>query len=119
LQRGLKVLLVMYCCQTSMLLLAMGISENIEWQRKEKGAKKQARLHLDWSELWGAYVCSRNSCRTAEIVRAHAWCRVCALHIIYSGWCGRRWKVLICVTIVRNWLLHLGSSTQLLVLLFE
>jgi hypothetical protein len=42
-------------------------------------------LHLDWSEQWGAYICRRglrpppddwNSCRTAGIVRAHAWCRV-------------------------------------------
>ncbi len=32
--------LVMCCCQTSMLLLATGISVRI-WQRKEKGVKKQ------------------------------------------------------------------------------
>jgi RNase P protein component len=31
-----------------------------------------------------------NSCRFAEVVRAHARCGVCALYKIRSAWCGRR-----------------------------
>jgi hypothetical protein len=42
---SLKMLLVMYCCQTSMLVLVTYICENVEHQRKEKGAKKCS--HLD------------------------------------------------------------------------
>jgi len=38
---SLKMLLVMCCYQTSMLLLAMGVSvQMFEWQRKDRGAKK-------------------------------------------------------------------------------
>jgi len=31
-----------------------------------------------------------NSCRFAEVVRAHARCKVCALNKICSACCGRR-----------------------------
>ncbi len=57
------------------------------------------------------------SCRTAEIVRTCVWCRVRALCEIGSEWCGRRRNGISFVTTARNWLLHLGSSTQLLVVL--
>jgi hypothetical protein len=39
---------VMCCYQTSTLLLVTGISyENVEQQTKERGVKKQKKLHLD------------------------------------------------------------------------
>jgi hypothetical protein len=34
-----------------------------------------------------------NSCRFAEVVRAHARCGVCALYKIRSACCGRRTNV--------------------------
>jgi hypothetical protein len=37
----LKIFQVMCCYQISMLLLIRGISEDVEWQRKERGVKKQ------------------------------------------------------------------------------
>ncbi len=38
---SLKMLLVMCCYQTSVLMLAMGISvQMFEWQRKDRGVKK-------------------------------------------------------------------------------
>jgi len=46
---NLRMLLVMCCCQTSMLLLATGVSENVEQQRKERGVKKQ--LGHTWIEV--------------------------------------------------------------------
>jgi len=43
------MLLVMYCCETSTLLLATCISVSVELQRKEKGAKK--RPGCTWIEV--------------------------------------------------------------------
>jgi hypothetical protein len=37
----LKIFRFIFCYQISMLLLITGISEDVEWQRKERGVKKQ------------------------------------------------------------------------------
>jgi hypothetical protein len=55
----------------------------------------------------------------AEVVRAHARGGVCALYKIHFACCGRRRIGVSGVTIVTNWLLHLGSLTQLLLVLSE
>jgi hypothetical protein len=44
------------------------------------------------------------------------WWGICALNWIFGAWHVRRKVVFMSITIARNWLLHSGPSTQLLVL---
>ncbi len=83
---------VICCYQTSMLLLlGRHVYKNVERQRKERGVKKQPGCM--WIEV-NNEVCTlvvddqdhpqmiENPCKTAEIVRAHAQCWVCAFYSI-------------------------------------
>ncbi len=93
------------------------LCENVEWQSKEKGVKKQ--LGQTWIEvnnlLMSTHFFVVEDQDHPHMIEIHVQnCRDC------QGSCmmwKKKKRYFICVTIVRNWLLHLGSSTWLLLLL--
>jgi len=97
------------------------LCEDVEWQRKEKGVKKQPdctwievnnKVHRfvieDQDHLQVIEIHSELQRLSMPVRDARGTCLVQNLFCIM-------WKknAVVCVTIARNWLLHLGSSTQL------
>jgi hypothetical protein len=87
------------CCQRFELLLAIDILVTMLNNEGKKTRQKSNRVapRLKWTIR--GYVCSKwarppkdhwNSCKTPEIIRAHAWCWIYSLYELSSTWCGRR-----------------------------
>jgi hypothetical protein len=104
------------------------LCENVEQQRKEKGVKKQ--LDCTWIEVNNeVHMFVADNQDQPEMIEIHAKLQrlsglmhdagyVPCTEFVWMMWKKKK-RYFLCVTIVRNWLLHLGSSTQLLVLLSE
>jgi hypothetical protein len=105
------------------------LCENVERQRKEKGVKKQ--LGCTWIEVNDeVHMFVADNQDHPEMIEIHAKLQRLSglMHdaqgmYLVQNLCWMMWKkkkrYFLCVTIMRNWLLPLGSSTQLLVLLSE
>jgi hypothetical protein len=100
---SLKMLLLMCYSQTSMLLLAAGISVGMLSSRESKTTPRSLKL-----------MHNRRGCQESCMM----WGR-CLIQNLFCMMWKKKNKCFICVTIARNYLLHLGSSTQLPVLLSE
>ncbi len=125
---SLKMLVVMCCYQTSMLLVVTCISVGmLNWQRNERSMKKQPGC--TWievnNEVHTFVVHNQDHPQMIEVCaepQRLSWgsCIMWGTWLILNWFC-KMWKkkkrCSIFVSIARNCLLHWGSSTQLLVLL--
>ncbi len=101
------------------------LCENVQWQRKEQGLKEQpGRTWIEVNNEVHTFIVDdqHHPCMIeihAELKRLlgllHDAGYAHILNLCHLVW-GKKKNCFICVTIARNWLLHLGSSTQLLVL---
>jgi hypothetical protein len=126
---SLKMVLVIRCYQTSMLLLLLGrhVYKNVEWQRKERGVKKQPGCM--WievnNEVCTLVVDDQDHPQMIEIRTQLQRLSGIMHNVGYVPSTQFVWhdveeeeeeeRHFIWVTIVRDWLLHRGSPTQFLV----
>ncbi len=93
-------------CYITHLCCCWQVGSQWEYSKAEKGKvfQKTARLHLDWSEQWGAaHICNKwlrpsldhwIPCRIKETIWPEASCGVCARYKICAPSCRRRrWGV--------------------------
>ncbi len=109
-----------------MLLVAIGIFLRMLKENKENGVKEQ--LGHTWIEVNNeVHMFVVDDQDHLKMIEIHAELQrlsrlmqdatyVCALYeILFCRMLKKKKGCSICVSIARNWLLHLGSSTQLLV----